>query len=128
MRCRKPVTVAGSIGETLLHAPTALLYHWKIIQFHNEQNNRALMLTPLLFTSYEIYLQSSKTFQVSLNWIEKFSCQKPTKYGQFLFYEAVKNALENSKETSFNNTISTCRKPFDQPRDSTAREERAAFR
>ena len=27
MRCRKPVTVAGSIGETLLHAPTAMLYH-----------------------------------------------------------------------------------------------------
>jgi hypothetical protein len=25
MRCRKPVTVAGSIGETLLHAPTAIL-------------------------------------------------------------------------------------------------------
>ncbi len=27
MRCCKPVTVAGSIGETLLHAPTAILYH-----------------------------------------------------------------------------------------------------
>ncbi len=40
MRCRKPVTVAGSIGETLLHAPTAMLYHWNIIQFHNEQNQR----------------------------------------------------------------------------------------
>jgi hypothetical protein len=36
-----------------------------------------------------------------------FSCQKPTKYGQFMFYEAVKNDLANSKETSFNNTIST---------------------
>jgi hypothetical protein len=36
MRCRKPVTVAGSIRETLLHAPTVMLYHWNIIQFHNE--------------------------------------------------------------------------------------------
>jgi hypothetical protein len=27
MRCCKPVTVAGSIGKTLLHAPTAMLYH-----------------------------------------------------------------------------------------------------
>jgi hypothetical protein len=27
MRCHKPVTVAGSIQETLLHAPTAMLYH-----------------------------------------------------------------------------------------------------
>mgnify|MGYP007100192634 CR=1 FL=1 len=42
-----------------------------------------------------------------MNWIEKFGCQKPTKYGQFMFYEAVKNNMANSKETSFNNTIST---------------------
>ncbi len=31
MRCCKPVTVAGSIGETLFHAPTAMLYHWNMI-------------------------------------------------------------------------------------------------
>ncbi len=42
-----------------------------------------------------------------MNWIEKFVCQKPTKYGQFMFYEAVKTDLANSKETSFNNTISS---------------------
>ncbi len=107
MRCRKPFTVAGSIGETLLHAPTAMLYHWNIIQFHNGQNHRESMLTPLIFTSYENYLRSSKSFQVSLNWIEKFGCQKPTKYGQFMFYVAVKNDMANSKEASFNNTISS---------------------
>ncbi len=105
MRCCKPVTVAGSIGETLLHAPTAILYHWDIIQFHNEQHHRESMSTPLLFTSYYNYLQSSKSFQVSLNCIEKFGFQKPTKYGQFMFYEAVKNDMANFKETSFNNTI-----------------------
>jgi hypothetical protein len=108
-RCRKPVIVAGSIGETLLHAPNAMLYHWNIIQFHNEQNHRELMLTPLLFTSYESYLRSSKSFQVNLNWLGdvKFGCQKLTKYGQFMFYEAVKEDMANSKETSFNNTISS---------------------
>jgi hypothetical protein len=42
-----------------------------------------------------------------LNWIEKFGCQKPTKNGQFMFYEAVKNDMANTKETSFNNTISS---------------------
>jgi hypothetical protein len=31
MRFKKSVTVAGSIGETLLHAPNAMLYHWDII-------------------------------------------------------------------------------------------------
>ncbi len=107
MRCHKPVTVAGSIEETLLHAPSAMLYHWKMIQFHDKQNHRESMLTPLPFTSYNNYLQSSKSFQVSLNWIEKFGCQKPTKYGQCMFYEAVKKDLANSKEASFNNTISS---------------------
>ncbi len=107
MRCHKTVTLYGSIGETLLHAPTAMLFHWNIIQFHNKQNHRELRLTPLLFTSYENYLQSSKSFQLSLNWIEKFGCQKPTNCGQFMFYEAVKNDMANSKETSFNNTISS---------------------
>ncbi len=53
MRCRKPVTVAGSIGRTLLHAPTAILYHWNMIQFHDKQNHRESMLMPLLFTSYD---------------------------------------------------------------------------
>ncbi len=46
----------------------------------------------------------SSTF---LNWIEKFGCKKPIKYGQIMFYEAIRNDLANSKETSFNNTIST---------------------
>jgi hypothetical protein len=67
------------------------------------------MLMPLLFTSYDNYLQSSKSFQVGLNWVGhvKFGCQKPNKNGQFMFYEAVKVDTANSKETSFNNTISS---------------------
>jgi hypothetical protein len=101
------VTVAGSIGRTLLHAPTEMLYYWNMIQFHDKQNHRESMLMPLLFPSYDNYLRSSKFFQVPFNWIEKFGCQKPTKYGQFMLHKAVKNDLANSKETSFNNTIST---------------------
>jgi hypothetical protein len=38
-RCGQPVTLAGSIGETLLHAPTAMLYHWNMIESHEEQNH-----------------------------------------------------------------------------------------
>ncbi len=104
VRCGKPVTHAG---ETLLHAPTAMLYHWNMIQFHDKQNHRESMLMPLLFTSHDNYLRSSKSFQVCLNCIDKYGCQKPTKYGRFIFYEAVKNDLANSKETSFSNTISS---------------------
>ena len=42
-----------------------------------------------------------------MNWIEKFGCLKPTNNGQFMFYEAVKKDMANSKEVSFNNTISS---------------------
>ncbi len=66
MRCCQPVTLVGSIEETLLDAPTAMLYHWNMIQSHDEKNHRELMLTPLLFTSYDNYLLSSKSFQVGL--------------------------------------------------------------
>jgi hypothetical protein len=51
IRCGQSVTLPGSIGEILLHAPTAMLYHWNIIQSHDEENHRESMLMPLLFTS-----------------------------------------------------------------------------
>ncbi len=108
IRCGLPVTLAGSIGDTLLHAPVAMSYHWNMIQSHDEQNHRELMLMPLLFASYENYLQSSKSFQEGLNWMEDLKiCQKPTKYGQVMFCEAVKVDMENSKDTSFNITITS---------------------
>ncbi len=49
------VTLHGSIGETLIHAPAAFLYHWNMIQPHDERNDRELMLMTLVFTSYENY-------------------------------------------------------------------------
>jgi hypothetical protein len=39
IRCGQRVTLAGSIGETLLHAPTAMLCHWNMIQSHGEQHH-----------------------------------------------------------------------------------------
>jgi hypothetical protein len=55
-RCGQHVTLAGSIGETLLHAPTAMLYHWNMIQFHDKQNHRESMLMPIRFNSNDNYL------------------------------------------------------------------------
>jgi hypothetical protein len=34
-------------------------------------------------------------------------CQKPTKYGQVMFCEAVVVDMANSKDSSFNNTITS---------------------
>jgi hypothetical protein len=69
-RCGQRVTRHGSIEETLFHAPVAMLYHWNMIEPHDKQIHRELMLMPLVFTSYENYLPSSKSFQEGLNRME----------------------------------------------------------
>jgi hypothetical protein len=108
IRCGQHNTLHGSIGETLFHAPAAIVYHWNMIQPHDKQNDRELMLMPLVFTSYENYLQSLKSFQEGLKWMEDLKiCQKPTKYGQVMFCEAVEVDMANSKDSSFNNTITS---------------------
>jgi hypothetical protein len=55
-RCGQHVTLHGSIGDTLFYAPTAILYHWNMIEPHDEQIHRESMLMPLLFASYENYV------------------------------------------------------------------------
>jgi hypothetical protein len=54
-----------------------------------------------------IIYDHQKLFKYIWTGLKKIGCQKPTKYEEFMFYEAVKNDLANSEETSFNNTIST---------------------
>jgi hypothetical protein len=58
--------LADSIGETLLLAPTAMSCRWNMIQSHEEQNHQESMLMQILFTSYDNYLQSLKSFQEGL--------------------------------------------------------------
>ncbi len=48
-RCVQCVTHHSSIGDTLFHAPTAMLYHWNMIEPNDEQMHRELLLMPLLF-------------------------------------------------------------------------------
>jgi hypothetical protein len=55
-RCGQCVTLHGSIGDTLFYAPVAMLYHWNMIEPHDEQIHRESMLMPLLFASYEKYV------------------------------------------------------------------------
>jgi hypothetical protein len=79
-----------------------------MIEPNDEQMHRELMLMPLLFASYENDVRSSKSFQEVLSWMEDLNiCQKPTKYGQSMFCEAVKVVLENYKESSFHHTITS---------------------
>jgi hypothetical protein len=55
-RCGQHVTLHGSNGGTLFHAPNAMLYHWNMIEPHGKQIHREMILMPLIFTSYENYL------------------------------------------------------------------------
>jgi hypothetical protein len=36
-RCGQHVTLHGSIGDTLFHAPSAMLYHWNMIEPNDEK-------------------------------------------------------------------------------------------
>ncbi len=97
-RCGQHITLHGSIGEISYHAPTAMLYHWNMIEPHDEQIHRELMLMPL-FAPYKNYVQSSRSYQEGWNRMEDSNiCQKPTKYGQSMFCEAVRVDMENSKK------------------------------
>ncbi len=79
-----------------------------MIQSHDEENHRESMLMPLLFTSHDNYLQSSKSFEEGLTWSEDLTiCQKPTKYGHLMCCEDVKVDMTNSKQISFKKTISS---------------------
>jgi hypothetical protein len=80
--CGQRFTLHGSFGDTLFHAPAAMLYHWNMIEPHDEQIHRESMLMPLLFASYENYVHSSNSFFEGWNLMEDLNmCKKPTKYG-----------------------------------------------
>jgi hypothetical protein len=69
-RCGQHVTLHGSIGNTLFHAPAAMLYHWNMIEPNDEHMHRESMLMPLFFATYENYVLSSKSFQEGLSTME----------------------------------------------------------
>ncbi len=57
-RCGKYVYPQFSIGEILMHAPLAMSHHWDIIQPNEDMKNvNEMNSMPLLFTSYESYIQ-----------------------------------------------------------------------
>jgi hypothetical protein len=79
-----------------------------MIEPHDEQIHRELMLMPLPFASYENYVQSSNSFFEGWNWMEDLNiCQKLTKYRQTMFCEAVKVDIKKSKKLSFHHTITS---------------------
>ena len=39
VRCHRNITAPGTIGETLYHAPIAMLRHWEMIDYQDPQIN-----------------------------------------------------------------------------------------
>jgi hypothetical protein len=63
------VTHHSSIGEILYHAPAAILCHWNMIEPHNEQIHRELMLMPLLSPLMKImYNHQILSLKVGTGW------------------------------------------------------------
>ncbi len=68
-RCGQHVSLHGSIGEILYHAPTAMLCHWNMIEPHDEQIHREWMLMPLLFPFMKImYDHQILSLKVGTGW------------------------------------------------------------
>ncbi len=62
---------------------------------------------PLFFAPYENYVLSINSFFEDWNWMEGFNiCQGPIKYGQAMFFEAVKVDVENSKKKTISSNLS----------------------
>jgi hypothetical protein len=55
--CGKCISPLDSSGETLFHAPSAMLHHWDMIQPNEDMNVNEMMSMALLFTSRDNYLQ-----------------------------------------------------------------------
>jgi hypothetical protein len=122
-KCGKSVSPHGSIGEDLMHAPIAMLDHWHmispknwdLIQPNDDIDDNEIGSTPLLFSSYERFLQSRNLLKDAWNFRSgngvEASIQNKCKnhdYGTgHRFCEAFRVDMENLKEKSVAGTISS---------------------
>jgi len=54
-RCRKHISSPGLIGETLFHAPIAIVRHWGLFDTDKPPGELDLSLTPMLFSSMDTF-------------------------------------------------------------------------
>jgi hypothetical protein len=65
-KCDKSISPHGSIGEILMHTPVIMLDHWHrispkdwdVVQPNDDINDNKIDSMPLIFASYERFLQS----------------------------------------------------------------------
>jgi hypothetical protein len=108
VRCCKSITAPGSIGETLFHAPTAMLSCWDMIHPHEDTNDSEMVSISLVFTSDDSFLQSSASVNSTSGDNEHLvlkKCNNSSWKGEHRFCETVKVDMIKSKERLYNHTI-----------------------
>jgi hypothetical protein len=53
--CQKRISSPGSIGETLYHAPIAIVCHWGLLDTDEPPGDLDLSLMPMLFSSMDTF-------------------------------------------------------------------------
>jgi hypothetical protein len=118
VRCDASITPPGTIGETLFHAPSAILRHWEMIDLHDHPKKPFgdfdLSHVPLLFSEMDTYVRGKTSFHATLMNIgnnngEQMFCSRENgvKKGEHQFCEAVKVDASKTKETNFQASITS---------------------
>jgi hypothetical protein len=115
--CHASITTPGSIGETLYHAPSAILRHLEMIDHQDHPINPPgdfnLSQVPVLFSGMDTYARGEASFLESVTKIgdndreAMFFCSRVNdlKTGEHEFCEAVKVDVSKTKETNFQASI-----------------------
>jgi hypothetical protein len=64
--CRKRISSPGTIGETLYHAPIAIVCHWGLFDTDKPPGELDLSLMPMLFSSMDTFQRALASFEASL--------------------------------------------------------------
>ena len=98
VRCDASITTPGTIGETLYHAPSAILRHWEMIDHQDHPINPPgafnLSHVPVLFSGMDTYVRGQSSFLATVTNIgdndrDGMFCSRGAKKGEHEFCEAV---------------------------------------
>ncbi len=111
--CDTSITPPGTIGETLYHAPIAILRHWEMIDHKDHpMNTFDLSHVPVLFSGMDTFGRAQASFLATLTNIgdndrDRMFCSKENgaKKGEDKFCEVVKVDVSKTKETNFQASI-----------------------
>jgi len=114
VRCGSSITPPGTIGETLHHAPVAILRHWEMIDHEDHpMNTFDISHIPVLFSGMDTFGRAQALFVATLTKnigdenSQRSFCSRAhgAKKGEEEFCGAVKVDVSKTKETNFQASI-----------------------